>query len=190
MAQAGRRLGPTRSCHALGRASKCRRCSAWSFHGITGRCANSPKRPARDSTSASMRSSPILFCPRQRHWTFRPSLRWHQKLRSVLTAGDACLREVKFDEYRCLLHKAGDGTVIFSSNLLQWPSLNNRGRAAAERNQQVLGYFEQGWRWTQSSELLNPALVQESPHLRTQSEYFQHVWPVAFFLDHTLTHSS
>ena len=31
-------------------------------------------------------------------------------------AGDAWLHEVKFDGYRCQLHKAGDNVVIFSKN--------------------------------------------------------------------------
>jgi bifunctional non-homologous end joining protein LigD len=31
-------------------------------------------------------------------------------------AGDAWLHEVKFDGYRCQLHKAGDDIVIFSKN--------------------------------------------------------------------------
>jgi len=34
----------------------------------------------------------------------------------VPPTGDAWLHEVKFDGYRCQLHKAGEGVVIFSKN--------------------------------------------------------------------------
>jgi bifunctional non-homologous end joining protein LigD len=54
-------------------------------------------------SSPALRSSPFIT-------------RAQPALRVRPAAGDAWLHEVKFDGYRCQLHKAGDDVVIFSRN--------------------------------------------------------------------------